>query len=84
MSHIINESKSIKRQTLIITGDAVPSVKFKNSLNKQLKIVEELGNRGYFIPGYKEWEKVYKGVSEIEKYMQKITKLFFFQIMLSL
>ncbi len=78
LSSIVDESKLTQNPTLLIVGDAVPTKAYKNSLKKQLGLVEPLGKNVIFMPGHKEWTYGHKGVSDIEKYIQKNSKAKFY------
>ena len=74
LSAISKEKKLVKKPTVLIIGNAAPKTEIENSIDKQVSVLSNLGNDVIFISGNKEWANGNKGVSDIEKYIQKKSK----------
>ena len=74
LSSIVSESSSLPNSSLLIIGNAVPKLEFEIAIKKQLEVLKVLGNDVIFTPGTYEWGHGHKGVSDIEKYIQKNSK----------
>ena len=79
LSQIAKDSETAQNPILMVLGNASPKKGFKNSLEQQLKLIEGFKKDAIFIPGNHEWfENGYKGVKNIEKYIQKNSKAKFY------
>ncbi|MEP3374199.1 MAG: metallophosphatase [Maribacter dokdonensis] len=74
LSEISKKSQLVNKPTVLILGNAAPKTEIEKSLDIQLSILSNLGKDVIFIPGDKEWVNGYKGVFDIEKYIQKNSK----------
>ena len=72
LSQIVKDAKSTENSMLLVLGNAVSKENFKNVIDPQLKIVEELKKEVVFISGRNEWiENGFEGVEDIDKYIKK-------------
>jgi len=79
LSQIVKDAKVTSNPELLILGNATPKSEFKNSIKKQLEAVQKLGKNVIFMPGNHEWAlNGHRGVSDIEKYIQKNSKAKFY------
>lgn len=74
LSEISKKSQLVNKPTVLILGNAAPKTEIEKSLDIQLSILSNLGKDVIFIPGDKEWVNGYRGVFDIEKYIQKNSK----------
>lgn len=79
LSQIAEDAETAQNPMLLVLGNAVPKESFKKVIGQQLQILKALKKEIVLIPGNNEWnENGFKGVRDIEKYIQKNSKAKFY------
>ncbi|UII78785.1 metallophosphatase [Flagellimonas sp. CMM7] len=79
LAQIASDAEKIENHMLLVLGNAAPKNEIKNSIERQLKLIESFEDNVIFIPGSQEWSKHgFNGVEGVEKYIQKTSQAKFY------
>ncbi|MEP2280529.1 metallophosphatase [Maribacter sp.] len=78
LTAIVEEAEGTSNATVLLMGNHTPKNESEKALQKQLSIIKNLGGQVIFTPGKLEWKEGHKGLSNIEKFIQKNSKAKFY------